>query len=642
MSSMSSAARVGFWREIGVLLSAGTRGLRAGGVRLAGLVLASQLIISMIALPVIRWLFREALRAGGMHAVDTGNLVLGPRITVTLTLIIVILAVAFWLIALQFTAITVLVRWSRSGLTLRAFLSELGRVLRKLLRPSSTPLALYLFVFLPLSGFGFTSTIIHGISIPPFISGELLKSEASAAFLVIFIVLLAYFNARFALTVPVFVLTDAKGGQAMRASWRMTRGPRAFFTLVILVLVTLIVSGLASFALVLTTVMPTVLSDLVTPAASPFVAAFSLGAAQTVGIFIGGFTTAMMSSLLVAMFRRYAPRLKRSTKRSTKRGTERSKRHTLHAVSAPHVAPNTARSHVAERRIRRSFWSVTVVIALVLGAAHITTMLTIAATPSTQVLGHRGLSESTDGSVGGVENTLSGLDAAKAVGAEFVEMDVMQTSDGEFIAMHDADLLRLTGREGLVKDHTLAELTRMTVTDAHGNSDQIPSFSDYVTYAAEIEMPLLIEIKLGGADTPDHVERLVAELEDLGLLNANIYHSLDAASVETLKRLRPDLSVGYTMPFAGVGVPDTPADFIVVEEWTATDHMQQAAADAGLGFYVWTVNEPEAIREYLRRDVEGIITDHADLVISEREEISHETGMSDALVDMILRFVTLT
>ena len=94
-------------------------------------------------------------------------------------------------------------------------------------------------------------------------------------------------------------------------------------------------------------------------------------------------------------------------------------------------------------------------------------------------------------------------------------------------------------------------------------------------------MPLLIEIKLGGGDTPDHVERLVAELEELDALDENIYHSLDAASVDRLKQLRPDLTVGYTMAFAGGGIPDTIADFIVVEEWTATVAMQDAARSAG-------------------------------------------------------------
>jgi glycerophosphoryl diester phosphodiesterase len=220
-------------------------------------------------------------------------------------------------------------------------------------------------------------------------------------------------------------------------------------------------------------------------------------------------------------------------------------------------------------------------------------------------------------------------------------MDVMQTADGGFVAMHDATLERLAGRPDAVKNLTVAELTAVTVRDLKGHEDRIPAFADYVSRAGELGMPLLIEIKLGGADTPDHVERLIAELERLDALESNIYHSLDAASVARLKQLRPDLTVGYTMAFAGAGVPDTPADFIVVEEWTATDRMQDATWNAGLGFLVWTVNDDAGMHEHLRRNSDGIITDRPDRALGIRDEMQQETGLSGVLIDALTRFVTV-
>ncbi|MFY0088585.1 glycerophosphodiester phosphodiesterase family protein, partial [Acinetobacter baumannii] len=92
--------------------------------------------------------------------------------------------------------------------------------------------------------------------------------------------------------------------------------------------------------------------------------------------------------------------------------------------------------------------------------------------------------------------TISGLEAAHAAGADLVEMDVMQTKDGRFVAMHDATLGRLAGRPDAVKDLTFDELTAITVHDAHGHEDRIPAFADYVTLAKQLGMPLLIEIKL--------------------------------------------------------------------------------------------------------------------------------------------------
>src|SRR5690606_35668225 len=215
--------------------------------------------------------------------------------------------------------------------------------------------------------------------------------------------------------------------------------------------------------------------------------------------------------------------------------------------------------------------SLMILAAIGFGTAAIDTLQRLSDAPDTLALAHRGFSD------GGVENTISGLEAAHAAGADLVEMDVMQTRDGEFVAMHDATLGRLAGRSDSVKDLTLAELTSIMVHDMRGHEDLIPSFADYVTRAQQLEMPLLIEIKLGGGESPDHVERLVDELERLDALENNIYHSLDAPSVDRLKRLRPDLTVGYTMAFAAVAAPDTPADFIVPEEWSATDELQRSA-----------------------------------------------------------------
>ncbi len=615
MAATTGTAARSVWAETGALVRGSWTLVRHGGARLAGLILGTQLIILVVALPVFGWLFREALRANGMHGLDLGNLRLGSGIPLTLALIALIVVLAFWLIAVQFTALVVLLRWSEDGITGRQFARELGRVARKLLRPSSLPLVGYLFVLVPLTGFGFTSALVRGVAIPQFISGELLKTVTGGIIYIVFLLVLAFVNVRLAATVPVFVLTDATGPQSMRASWRMTRGIRRFMSLIFAGFVVFVCGALVSFALTVVAIVPTALTDALAPDASVVVAAYSLGVAQVAGFLITGGMTAAIAGILITRVR------------TAQSGGD----------AVPPERPRADETAVG-RQTRRAWLGVgaaALVVALGVGTASIATFDTLSRAPETLVLAHRGFTE------GGVENTLSGLDAAHAAGADLVEMDVMQTKDGEFIAMHDATLGRLADRPDAVKDLTLDELTRITVRDLQGHSDTIPAFRDYVRHAEEIGMPLLIEIKLGGADTEDHVERLIAELEELGSLDQHIYHSLDPASVATLKRLRPDLTVGYTMAFAGGDIPDTPADFIVVEEWTATEDMQAAAARAGLGFMVWTVNEVPSMREHLRRSTDGIISDRPDLALAARAEMQQESGLVDVLGDALTRFVKI-
>lgn len=90
------------------------------------------------------------------------------------------------------------------------------------------------------------------------------------------------------------------------------------------------------------------------------------------------------------------------------------------------------------------------------------------AAPDTLVLGHRGFSD------GGAENTIAGLEAAAAAGADLVEIDVMQTADERFVVMHDASLSRLTGQDLKVMDLTLDELRRLTVRDQFGHEGRSP------------------------------------------------------------------------------------------------------------------------------------------------------------------------
>ena len=601
------------------LLSAAWRKVWVGGPRLVGLLLAMQLVMVAVCLPVIRWLFREAIRAAGMTGLDLGALAVGPGLTVTITLLLLIGVFAFWVVSLQFTLITILIELSGAGvpLTPRVLWREVMRVSRKLVRPSAAPLQLYLFLIVPLTGFGFASTLTQGIAIPPFVAGELLKSESGTIALFLAMLGLIFLNLRFCLAVPLFVLTDATGGRAMRLSWRLTRGVRAL-PVAGAVIIVLVFASFATVTLLTVAIVPTALADEVAPGTAPAVAAYSLGAAQTIGFLLTGLVTAMLVALLIAFLERHREHL--------------DLKHPTRDIDA--LAHDRA-PRLTARQITLAVLGGAVVVAITLGTSALATLESLSRHPETLVFAHRGFEE------GGVENTLSGLNAAAHAGADLVEMDVMRTKDGELVAMHDANLSRLAGSDVDVKDLTLDELTGITVRGPDGKEDRIPSFHEYASHAKEIGMPLLVEIKLGGADSPEFVDDLVEELEAIGALHENMYHSLDRSSVARLKELRPDLSVGYIMPFAAVAPPETPADFIVVEEWTASDDLQHLTQQSGVGFFVWTVNSSDGQHTFLRRGVDGMITDHPDTALEARSEIGEERGLADTLIDLMQRFVVV-
>ena len=79
------------------------------------------------------------------------------------------------------------------------------------------------------------------------------------------------------------------------------------------------------------------------------------------------------------------------------------------------------------------------------------------------------------------ENTLQGYAMAIKDGADYIEIDLRTTVDGQLVSMHDASTDRMTGFKGLIKNLTLQQLRDLKVK-AKNNADtatyRIPLFGE--------------------------------------------------------------------------------------------------------------------------------------------------------------------
>ncbi len=85
--------------------------------------------------------------------------------------------------------------------------------------------------------------------------------------------------------------------------------------------------------------------------------------------------------------------------------------------------------------------------------------------PLPRAIGHRGSAGTHP------ENTLESFRAAAAMGAEYIELDVHMTRDGEIVVSHDDHLARTCGLERTIREMTYAEVAaadagRMLTLDA--------------------------------------------------------------------------------------------------------------------------------------------------------------------------------
>jgi glycerophosphoryl diester phosphodiesterase len=148
-----------------------------------------------------------------------------------------------------------------------------------------------------------------------------------------------------------------------------------------------------------------------------------------------------------------------------------------------------------------------------------------------------------DRAQGRIENSPAAVRAAIAAGYA-IEIDVQLSADGQAMVFHDEDLARLTGRAGMVRDHTAAALGPFALT---GSTDTIPTLAQVLQIIAG-RVPLLIEIKdqtLTMSPSDGQLEAAVATALQ-GYAGDVAVMSFNPHSITHMARLAPHIPRGLT------------------------------------------------------------------------------------------------
>ena len=576
---------------------------------------AWQLALILVAIPVIRLLYQLVLLQTGLGSIAydrISHVLRNPFADVTLLVIAIVAVIAT---LAELVTLFVLASHHQDGeeTSLRLVLRQVWGTIKKLAHPQGLLMIIYVILLLPLGQLGLTSILTKKVAVPPFISEELSKSPSMNLIYSAVLLLIGYLNLRLILTLPLLGITSARVWEAFVTSWRLTRW-RALRILGLLVVV-FIPAGVATLLLGAAALAPTIATDSLAPATSPWLAAAGLSVWQIGTFVIAALLTIMIVQSLTAMMRDWLRRL---------------------AADHPHAPTLISYSEPSDVTASRQklLWGVAAGVILVAFTVTVVlnhnTMVKLVNSDETEVLAHRGFIQ------GGVENTLPALQAAAKAGADRVEFDVMETKDGKFVVMHDANLQRLAGKNLNVKDLTQEELTKITVR-AGGMEAKIPTLEEWIQLSIQLNLPQLLEIKLHGGETPDLVPRLLAVLDRAGVTEHYTYHTLSREVVEELKRLRPQLVVGFIVPINFGGIPEVNADFLVIEQQSYSSRFVRQAWADGYDVIVWTVDDEQQMRNYMDAAVDGIITDRPDLGTGARADIAEDKGLSGRLSDAISR-----
>ena len=255
-----------------------------------------------------------------------------------------------------------------------------------------------------------------------------------------------------------------------------------------------------------------------------------------------------------------------------------------------------------------------------------------------KVIAHRGAAGTRP------ENTLASIERAVEIGADWVEIDVQETADGEVVVVHDSDFMKMAGNPLKIWDATLADLDGIDIGswfDPAYAGERTATLAEALE-AVRDRSKLLIELKYYGHDV-ELEARTAAIVDALGMADQVAVMSLKYPAVQKMRELRPGWRTGVLAATAVGDLTGLEGDFVAVSAAQAGPKLAGAAAAAGKDLYVWTVNDPVSMSSAISMGADGLITDFPELardVIAARAEMTAPERLALVLAE---RFgVTLT
>lgn len=222
-----------------------------------------------------------------------------------------------------------------------------------------------------------------------------------------------------------------------------------------------------------------------------------------------------------------------------------------------------------------------------------------------KISAHRGFSSKAP------ENTLPAFAEAIDAMADFVELDVQQTKDGELIILHDSNLKRTTGVNKFIWNLTFDEVRSMDAgvwfSEEYAGT-QIPTLEEAIQLCKGKAL-MNIEIKTN-SHFKDLEEKVIELIQQYDLQNQCVVQSTDIRALTKVKELDPSIRTGIILMGAyGDFEASSVIDFFSIRSQFVNRNMVKSAHTNGKAVYAWTVNTKNEIRRMKVLKVDNIITD---------------------------------
>ncbi len=551
----------------------------------------------VLVIPVFRYVTTGILKAGAIPFISYQNIIIIIT-THTLVFLCLILELAILLLVIYggFALILLGIREiSQEKFTFRFLLKELIQTYKSVQISSVLLLALYFLLIVPFADIVYRTPLLAKIQIPEFILDFLMRNVWLASGLIIFYILAFIFGIRLILTLPIMIYQRKKTLVAMKESWKLT-SHKQWLTILSRLVVLGISAGLILFVFYLLVYFCQLGLDHLSKALSFGFATFNLILVQAISEFVA-IGISVISILIV---------IKPLDDFIVQTQITSEKRKSIKIMDL-------------------------CLITIFLLAAGVNNILYLKGTEMQRpiTISHRGVSDKN-----GVQNTIPALKKTAKLHPDYVEIDLHETKDKQFVVMHDENLKKLAGIDKTPKDLTLNQLTKITLHE-DGHHAKIASFDQYLKAAAKLKQKLLIEVKTTPNDSPKMLERFNKKYSKLILKRNYQVQSLDYRVIEGLHQINPKLFVLYIQPY-NFTYPQSLADGYSVEYSTLNNDFIWQAQLQNKPVYAWTVNESNIMMKMMYENVNGIITDRLVELNNTIKDFEDKRSNANKLLNYIL------
>ena len=230
------------------------------------------------------------------------------------------------------------------------------------------------------------------------------------------------------------------------------------------------------------------------------------------------------------------------------------------------------------------------------------------------------------------ENTLAAFEAAIAVGAEMVDLDVSLTRDRVPVVIHDNTLYRTTDGKGLVSEHSLSELKELDAGSwfsSEFKGEAVPTLEE-VLQLVRGKISVNIEIKRGSfeaAAPTDAIEFQICELvERMNMVDSVLISSFEHFIFPRVQRWYRNHGKSSVLRIAPLQVAPLSEELALglcqrqnaysynPNENNVTQSLIEIMKAGGFRIFPYTINDEKRMEQLIKWGATGIISDEPELL----------------------------